>query len=239
MTRAPVIGISTDVEFRPDARPPRNACFLDETNVRTLVALGATPILLPPEPERVDAYLDLCDGLVVSGGGYQFQVPQLFRHDGSEPPEKERRFRFELALLRRALERQAPVLAECGGFQVLNHLTGGELIVALADTRADWARHRGPGYHDDAHPLRVTPGTQLARIVGVDEFAVNSMHRQGVVKAGPGAVVCGMADDGIVEAIEVPGQRFCIGAQWHPEFLNCEPERRLFQAFVDACRAPR
>jgi putative glutamine amidotransferase len=62
------------------------------------------------------------------------------------------------------------------------------------------------------------------------------MHRQGVVKVGPGAVVSGISDDGVIEAIEVPGQRFCIGAQWHPEFLNCEPERRLFEAFVQACR---
>jgi putative glutamine amidotransferase len=235
MKRAPVIGISTDVEFRSDARPPRNGYFLDSTNVTALLALGATPILLPPEPECVDAYLRLCDGLVVSGGGYQFQVPQLFRHDGSEPPEKERRFRFEVALLRRAIELNAPVLAECGGFQVLNHVTGGDLVVALSEQRADWSRHLGQGYRVDAHPVRVQAGTMLAKIVGVEEFSANSMHRQGVVKVGPGAVVSGISDDGVIEAIEVPGQRFCIGAQWHPEFLNCEPERRLFEAFVQAC----
>ena len=100
--RAPLIGISTDVEVRPETRPPRPFYMLDETNARALIASGATPVLLPPEPECVEAYLELCDGLIVSGGGYQFQVPQLFRHDGTEPPEKERRFRFEAALLRGA-----------------------------------------------------------------------------------------------------------------------------------------
>lgn len=236
MSSAPVIGISADVEFRPDARPPRNSYFLDETNVKTLLALGATPILLPPEPECVQAYLELCDGIIISGGGYQFQVPQLFRHDGSEPPEKERRFRFEALLARLAIERDTPLFGECGGFQVMNQVTGGELIVALAAERPEWERHRGPGYRTEAHPVRVLPQTQLARIVGIDEFPANSMHRQGVLKTGPGAVVCAVADDGIVEAIEVPGRRFCIGTQWHPEFLNCEPERRLFEAFVQACR---
>ena len=66
-------------------------------------------------------------------------------------------------------------------------------------------------------------------------LATNSLHRQGVVKAGAAAVACGTTDDGIVEAIEVPGQRFCLGTQWHPEFLIDEAERRIFQAFVEAC----
>jgi putative glutamine amidotransferase len=237
--RAPLIGISTDVEVRPETRPPRPFYMLDETNARALIASGATPVLLPPEPECVEAYLELCDGLIVSGGGYQFQVPQLFRHDGTEPPEKERRFRFEAALLRGAMARNLPVLAECGGFQVLNHVTGGELVVSLAQAREDWARHLGEGPRVEVHAVHVQPGTQLERIVGVAAFPTNSLHRQGVVKAGPGAVVSGLTDDGIVEAIEVPGQRFCIGTQWHPEFLNCEPERRLFEAFVRACHEGR
>lgn len=236
--RSPVIGITTDVEVLTKLRPLRPAYLVDETNVRALLAFGATPILLPPEPACLEAYLALCDGFIVSGGGYQFQVPQMFRHDGTEPPEKERRFRFEAALLRRLIELDRPVLAECGGFQVLNHVTGGDLVVALAESRGDWARHLGEGCLVEVHPVRVKAGTHLSRIVGVSEFATNSLHRQGVVQAGPGAVVNGVSDDGIIEAIEVPGQRFCIGTQWHPEFLNCEPERRLFEAFVQACSPP-
>jgi putative glutamine amidotransferase len=83
--------------------------------------------------------------------------------------------------------------------------------------------------------VRVRPGTLLARSAGVEGFTTNSLHRQGVVKTGAAALACATADDGIVEAIEVPGQRFCLGMQWHPEFLIDEAERRIFQAFVEAC----
>jgi putative glutamine amidotransferase len=235
MTRVPLIGITSDVYFNEESRPPRETFILDSTNVRTLRAFGATPVLLPPEPACVPAYLELCDGLIVSGGGYQFQVPQLFRHDGTEPAEKERRFLFEAALLRGAIERNLPVLAECGGFQVLNHVTGGELVVVLADARPEWAQHLGPAANQGVHPVRVRPGTLLARSAGVEGFTTNSLHRQGVVKTGAAALACATTDDGIVEAIEVPGQRFCLGMQWHPEFLIDEAERRIFQAFVEAC----
>ena len=237
MNRKPVIGITSDIEFRADAHPPRNAYFLDGTNIDALRSFGAVPLMLPSEIDCVDEYLDLCDGFIISGGGYQFQVPQLFKLDGSEPAEKAQRFRFEEALVRRCLERNRPLLAECGGFQVLNFVAGGQLVVKLAEAREDWSRHCGAHYREAVHPVRVVAGTMLERIVGSGEFGANSMHRQGVVEAGPGCVVSGVADDGVVEAIEVPGQRFCIGTQWHPEFLINDRERRLFDAFVTASRA--
>lgn len=235
-TRQPVIGVTADIEFRSEGRPPRNGYFLDATNFDALREFGAVPIMLPSEIDCVDEYLDLCDGILVSGGGYQFQVPQLFKLDGSEPPEKERRFRFEAALLKRCIERRHSTMAVCGGFQVLNHVTGGELVVKLADAREDWAAHRGEHYRQFVHAVQPLAGTAFAGIVGTSPFNVNSMHRQGVVKTGPGAVASGLAPDGIVEAIEVPGQHFCIGAQWHPEFLLSDPERKLLAAFVEACR---
>lgn len=236
MKRRPVIGVTADIEFRPDGRPPRDFYFLDARNAEMLRSLGAAPILLPSEIDAVDDYLELCDGILVSGGGYQFPVPELTRGDGTEPPEKVRRLAFETALLRRAIERDRATLGVCGGFQVLNHVTGGALVPRLAEARADWAVHRGPDYRQMVHPVQPVAGTLFERLVGSAPFDVNSMHRQGVVQAGAGAVVAGVAPDGVVEAIEVPGRRYCLGVQWHPEFLLSEPERRLLAAFVEACR---
>jgi putative glutamine amidotransferase len=238
MTRnRPVIGVTADLEHYADARPPRPAYILDATTCDTLRLMGAIPLMLPSELDAVDDYLDLCDGIVVSGGGYQFRVPQLFRLDGTEPPEKERRFRFESQLMQRCIERDKATLGVCGGFQVLNQVTGGDLIVALEQERAEWAGHRGTGARETVHPVSPVAGTRFAAIVGQAAFETNSLHRQGVTRAGPGAVVAGLAPDGIVEAIEVPGRRFVLGVQWHPEFLLSEPERRLFAALVDAARA--
>lgn len=234
--KRPVIGVTPDIEFRPEAQPPRNNYFTDEQTFTALAAAGAAAIMLPHDLDSLDAYLDRIDGLLVTGGGYQFRDAKLFKGDGSEPPEKERRTRFEIALLSRAIELDLPTFAVCGGFQTLNRVTGGDLVVALQDVDPEWSRHRGPSYTALVHPVHVVHGTRLAEIVGTEPFDVNTRHRQGVVAAGSGAVVGARSDDGLVEAIEVPGKRFCIGTQWHPEFLLSTPERRLFDRFVEVSR---
>jgi putative glutamine amidotransferase len=233
----PIIGVTAEIEHHEEWRPPRAGYMLDATTCDTLRSIGATPVILPCEMDAVDDYLDMCDGILISGGGYQFRVPQLFQLDGSEPPEKERRFLFESRLVQRCIAQDKATLGICGGFQVLNQVTGGQLIVSLADQRAEWSGHCQAGARKTAHPVSPVAGTRFAAIVGATDFETNSLHRQGVIQVGSDAVVAGLAPDGIVEAIEVPDRRFVIGVQWHPEFLLSDPERRLFSAFIDASRA--
>lgn len=235
--KKPVIGITAEIDQYDEWRPPRLGYSLDATTSDALSQMGAVPIMLPCEIDSVTDYLDLCDGIIVSGGGYQFRVPQMFEFNGTEPPEKERRFRFESQLIQRCIEQDKPTLGICGGFQVLNHVTGGRLIVALAESRAEWAGHLVIGAQSTAHTVSPISGTRFASIVGERAFETNSLHRQGVTQAGPNAVVAGVAPDGIIEAIEVASRRFVLGVQWHPEFLLSEPERRLFSAFIDAARS--
>jgi putative glutamine amidotransferase len=78
-------------------------------------------------------------------------------------------------------------------------------------------------------------GTRLHHIVGVDELAVNSAHHQAAKGAPAGVTVNALAPDGVVEGIEAPGLRFCLGVQWHPEFELSDGDRALFRAFVAAC----
>jgi putative glutamine amidotransferase len=65
---------------------------------------------------------------------------------------------------------------------------------------------------------------------------VNSAHHQAVATPGPDAVVNAVAPDGVIEGIESPAHRFCLGLQWHPEFLIDPGDREIFAAFVGACR---
>ncbi|MBY0430699.1 MAG: gamma-glutamyl-gamma-aminobutyrate hydrolase family protein, partial [Rhodospirillales bacterium] len=67
-------------------------------------------------------------------------------------------------------------------------------------------------------------------------FAVNSAHHQAVKETGPGVRVNAHAEDGVIEGIEVPGRRFCLGVQWHPEYHVSRADTLLFQAFLTACR---
>ena len=84
--------------------------------------------------------------------------------------------------------------------------------------------------------VTVSPGTLLHRICGADSLAVNSAHHQAVKAVGPDVIVDAVADDGIIEGIEHPGYRYCIGVQWHPEYSISVGDDKIFDAFIKACR---
>jgi putative glutamine amidotransferase len=86
--------------------------------------------------------------------------------------------------------------------------------------------------------VTVHSGTLLHRIVGSGSMAVNSSHHQAVRHPGPHAVVNAVAPDGVVEGIEDPRYRFCLGVQWHPEFFIDPGDRRIFDALVAAAGKP-
>ena len=88
--------------------------------------------------------------------------------------------------------------------------------------------------HQPDHKVRIEPGTLLHRVTGADELMVNSAHHQAVKEVGDGVVVDSRAPDGVIEGIEAPGYKFCLGVQWHPEFLISEGDRRIFAALVEA-----
>lgn len=237
--RKPRIGITPDIEWRDEPHPARAHYVLDAQLVEALLRVGGLPFVLPHDEDAIEELLMHVDGLVLSGGEWQFPHRHLLSGDGSEPPHKARRARFELALARAALDRDIPLLGICGGFQVLNEVTGGELVVSLAAENAAWHRHAAGSYTETPHDVLPVAGSRFAAIAGAGRFAVNSRHRQGVTAVGPSARVAALSDDGLVEAIELPGRRFAMGTQWHPEFLLNEPDRRLLRALVGASRGSR
>lgn len=240
--RRPKIGFSLGVESRPDARPPRALFTSDSAISASLDACGANPVALPHLLSRADDYLDGIDGLFVPGGPYQFPSPTtLVDLDGeARGPDAvfTRRARFERALVDQALRRDLPILGVCGGFQVLNSVFGGRLIVDLAAENEVWRGHLVPVADQFAHDVIVAPGTKLAAITGEERFSVNSLHRQGVIDHGQ-ARASAHSPDGLVEAIESATHSFVVGVQWHPEFLLSPADERLICAFVAAATQKR
>ncbi|WP_374304030.1 gamma-glutamyl-gamma-aminobutyrate hydrolase family protein [Ferrovibrio sp.] len=234
---SPLIGITLDSED-PGGYSKFPWYALRQNYCSAVTASGGIPVVLPHEPSAVPAYLDLLDGLVVTGGNFDVD-PALFganeKHDTVKV--KAARTEFEWAITRGMLERNKPVLGICGGQQLLNVVLGGTLIQHIPDAVQDALAHEQPNPRNEpGHPVQITGGSLLHRIVGTTELPVNSAHHQAVDAVAPGAVCDAVAPDGVIEGIEHPGYRFCIGVQWHPEFFISEGDRKLFSAFIAACK---
>ncbi len=151
------------------------------------------------------------------GGSDASWEPQLPEPGSTEP----QRDRWELALLRAALELDLPVLAVCRGLQLLNVAHGGTLVDDLPAGDGDGhARFAGPR-GERVHEVALDPGSLAASVYGTS-LRVNSLHHQAVDRPGDGLVVVGRSPDGTVEALEIPG-RAVLAVQWHPEALAGDP----------------
>jgi putative glutamine amidotransferase len=236
MTSRVRIGLTLDA----DAARARYA--LESAYVDAVLAAGGLPILLPHAAPVAGAYLALLDGLVVTGGAFDVP-PEMYGEARREVcgPAKPERTVFEKDLLEAALAARLPVLAVCGGMQLMNVVRGGTLY---QDLRAD-ARiggHEQPPPKDvPSHDVAVAPGTHLAALVGAGTLQVNSTHHQAVKDVGTGVLVSARAPDGVVEAIELPDLPFAIGVQWHPEATARHDPRHaaLYRGLVQAARDAR
>ena len=208
----PLIGVTLDAE-KPGGYSKFPWYALRQNYLDAIDSAGGLPVALPHEPDRVADYLERIDALVVTGGA--FDVDPSYYDGGARHATvitKDRRTAFEFAVTRGALAQDKPVLGICGGQQLLHVVLGGKLIQHIPDSIEAALAHEQPNPRNEpGHVVKVAKGTQL--------------H---------GIVVNATAPDGVIEGIEAPRYRFCIGVQWHPEFLISEGDAKLFRAFLGA-----
>lgn len=210
---------------------------LDASFCDAIYAAGGEPVIIPPTDD--EAYclrvLDSLSGLILTGG--HDVPPELY---GAAPhPETKvlhaRRVASDFAVLRFADERGLPLLAICCGIQELNVHRGGTLHQHLPDRPADPRVQHRDGDDYSRHVLRVKEGSLIASILRSDPAMVNSSHHQGLDLIGRDLVPTAWAEDGLVEVVEDPRRRFCLGVQWHPEDMLDDPaQRRLLTSIVEA-----
>ena len=237
----PVVAICTAVERARWGAWDMPACLLPRNYIEAIQRGGGIALMLPPDPEvteNPDAVLDLIDGLILAGG--VDMEPSTYgqeRHPATDLGVLERD-EFELALARRAMDRDLPFLGICRGMQVMNVARGGTLIQDIPERAGHDEHRRVRGTFDGAdHDVRLEPGSLAARAAGEELHATKSHHHQGVERVGEGLAVTGWAMmDELPEALEDPERRFALGVQWHPE---ADETSRLIAALVAEAAAHR
>jgi putative glutamine amidotransferase len=237
----PVIGLCAAHAQAAWSAWNQEAVLLPRSYIDAVHRAGGIAMLLPPDPAAVedpDSVLDLVDGLVLAGGADM--DPASY---GAEPhpetagtvPERDA---VELALAARAMERDLPFLGICRGMQVMNVARGGTLAQHLPDDYGHGDHRRSLGSFDNAdHDVRLAAGSLAERVAHEEVHATKSHHHQGVERIGEGLEVTGWATlDDLPEALEVPGNRFALGVQWHPEADAASP---LIAGLVEEARAYR
>ena len=238
MSEKPLIGVVPLVDYG------RDSLWMLPGYFDAIVEAGGVPVMLPLTTDAAAAVrlLDAVDGLVVSGG--QDVDPARYGEKGEDAralcgelcPERDA---MESIIVSSALEADLPLLGICRGLQALNVILGGTLWQDLPKQAPSVVNHHGTApYENPVHTVGVLPGTPLAACVGEGELPVNSFHHQALRDVAPGLEVMAEAADGVVEAVWRPASRFCWAVQWHPEFSHAvdEPSRKIFSAFVGACR---
>jgi putative glutamine amidotransferase len=204
---------------------------------------GGLPVLIPTgiDDETLRAIYEHLDAVLLPGG------PDIDpSHYGEEPHPTTKvdseRDAIEVPLVRWAVEDDLPLFGICRGHQVINVALGGSLIQDIPSqidervlphaTPDDQPRNR------PTHDVSIAPESRLSSIMGGTSVAVNSLHHQAVREAAPGMRITAYSPDGLVEATELPGKRFALSVQWHPEDLyeNDDTMLRLFEEFVEAAR---
>ncbi|WP_435138086.1 gamma-glutamyl-gamma-aminobutyrate hydrolase family protein [Pseudopelagicola sp. nBUS_19] len=242
----PVVGIIGNQYLINDQYPAHAGGSMNSEAVASVS--GCMPILIPADPRLVtiSELISRCDGFLLTGGRPNVH-PEEYGEIATEAHGAFDRARdsITLPLVRACVESGQPFLGICRGFQEVNVAMGGSLYPEIRDLPGR-NNHRMPpeGTLEEKFALRhkvtFTENGLFHRLIGSETVMTNTLHGQGINRAGSGIVIDGHAPDGTPEACYIEGAPgFTLSVQWHPEWdaVNDPVSRPLFEAFGAAVHA--
>lgn len=201
---------------------------------------GGVPLVLPyiESEEIIDEFIDLCDGFLFTGG---VDVEPCYYGEekkntcGETEPFRDK---LEMAVIKRVIEKDKPILGICRGLQLINVAMGGTLYQDIpTEFETEMHHKQTEAQNEPSHPILVEEGTPLENVVGKRIITGNSFHHQAIKVLADGLAVSARASDGIVEGVYAPDKKYLRGYQWHPERLyRFEDNKALFDDFINACK---
>ncbi|MEE2694978.1 MAG: gamma-glutamyl-gamma-aminobutyrate hydrolase family protein [Pseudomonadota bacterium] len=235
--KKPIIGITMDEEEKQTySQYPWYAAR--KNYAESIHIAGGVSIFLPNNLKAIKQYLSVIHGLVVTGGDFDID-PRIYGEKKVNPKvsTKKERTDFEIQMTKQALRNNLPVLGICGGQQLINVALGGSLIQHIPDTLVTNINHEQVNpRHEPSHYVSIKEGTLLFNIVKKPKMFVNSAHHQAVDKLGKNLIASAFSDDGIIEGIESNIFSYCLGIQWHPEFLIDERDINIFKSLINSAK---
>lgn len=235
----PVIGILSHIT--PHNTSPLGISTLGNTYVVSIEKADGVPVILPVfmEEENMDAYLDMCDGFLFSGGidispSYYNEEPHLKIGQTSLNLD-----RTQIPFMQKALKTGKPILGICRGHQVLTVATGGNLYQDLSEHEGTCVKHFQETHNGDYSHTVTLESDSLISDLFEHTIYTNSFHHQAAKDLGEGVRAIAYSQDHVIEAIQVENHKFALGIQWHPEAMFAhgdESMRPIFDAFVNACK---
>tara|TARA_Y100000590_G_scaffold356029_1_gene410060 strand:+ start:145 stop:855 length:711 start_codon:yes stop_codon:yes gene_type:complete len=228
----PIIGITLDFENNGGySKFPWYA--IRENYLTCLYKFGAIPFPLFHESSIDHSLLKLLDALVITGGNFDINPKLYSKNDEGSRNIKEKRTNFEMNIFHKFLDTTKPILGICGGEQLINVASGGNLIQDINKSIQSSIYHeQNNPRNETSHEIIIKKNSKLYSIVKSEKIEVNSAHHQSVKTLGKDFVLSASAKDGVIEAIEHVKHPWCLGLQWHPEFLITKHDIAIIEDFV-------
>ncbi len=228
--KKPLIGITLDSEkTQTYSKFPWYA--LRENYLTSISKFNAIPIPLMHEKKMINYYSKLLDGLIITGGDFDID-PKIYNQSRYGAKNiKSKRTNFEIKFYKKFIELNKPIMGICGGAQLINVAGGGTLIQDLRKTPINHEQINPR--NETSHTISIRKKSKLYNICKKNNIKVNSAHHQSVKKIAKDFIVTASSNDGVVECIEHKYHKWCIGLQWHPEFLITKYDLKIYKDFIN------